>query len=871
MDITHLTIEVRDKDLNRIGQIPMADLSLTIEDQFSNVGSWTLTLPSESPLAAILRQPGSGILVTLENGDVLMSGSTIKPEDAATSTDPNGTLTVDGLTDTVLLADRLCFPNPGNLDPAHQPLTHDKRTGTCEDLMFAYVNANIGPGAPNSADPNLGSRRDTRLQLGTNGHRGPVVTKRARFDILGNLLNELAATADLGFRIVQVGNKLEFQTFAVTDRSQSIRLDIRNNMLAGHKVATAPPSITRAIVAGQDISRDPGETGQEWRFERQFAAVSTAESRAGEAEWGRRIEVFVDKRQENGNSELIQAGKEALQNGGFSQISVQVVPMEDFFSSFGVDWHLGDHITVVVQGVEMQADITGYVLKYDSSGFRMGVTLGDTSALERGHARKVQSLDSRVSNLERGGVTPEGVAAVTVKYLSPTDFNQAALPATYPAGESLMYLNPTTASDGGWIDFASASGVIRTVSNGADVVQTWRRLHGSGNTPELWMRSGNLAQTWSLWKKVALADDVTAVSSSVTTLGGRVTTLETAPGTKIQTVSGVAESALIGSYPVGISHMNVGSGSGWSLNGGLGTVVTHQMSTFRAFQEFHASSDKSQMWKRGFYDTAWEPWQQVAMDGYDLTVHGAMTAGTWYRIAAFGDGIPTGSGPNRAAAEFILSDNESSRNNFIRFRASSAFSTSNSSLILEEYTSVGTPGAISAVRIVNRGGTGGAWVEVLCANSMAGMRMKVRHDDWFGGTRWAPVVASSTATVPSGGASVLVQRGFAPTGEFIAPATLNGWANWDPALFNAVGYRMRPGSVVELRGLVRSGTLSLSSTGRIFVLPPGYRPDLTKVFIPNTNATTVGRCDVNNAGEVFAGAGGNGYFSLEGITFTAMQ
>lgn len=571
VDITHLTVEVRDAALNRIGMISLTDLSLTIEDQFRNVGSWTVVLPSEGELAAILRQPGSGIIVTLENGDVLMSGPMVKAEDSSTSTDPNGTLQVDGVTDTVLLADRLCFPNPGSLDPGNQPNTHDVRTGTCEDVMYGFVNVNLGPGAAVSSDPTLGSRRDARVQLGTNGHRGPTVTKRGRFDVLGNMLADLAATAGIGFRVVQVGNKLEFQTFDVADRASSIRLDIRNNMLAGSKVAIAPPSMTRAIVAGQDIEKEPTESATEWAFERQLISVSTTESRAGEALWGRRIETYVDRRQTDGSSELVQAGAEALQAGGFSQISVQVVPMEDFFSDFGVDWHLGDHITVVVQGEEMAADITGYVLKYDSNGFRMGVILGDPTALNRHPVTMVKALDSRVSNLERGGVTPESVTTVDAKtdnldvrattleggvtaldgridvleaeqgervqILNAAGYTQSSGVATYPEGDSGMWITATQATSQGW-SFAGSFGTLHTYRDWgtADAQQVWQKGGGDTTISTLWVRTGN-SGGWGSWKALLNTDEVNAiVSAAVNPVSARVTTLE-ATRTKTGTVS----------------------------------------------------------------------------------------------------------------------------------------------------------------------------------------------------------------------------------------------------------------------------------------------------------------------------------------------
>ena len=100
-------------------------------------------------------------------------------------------------------------------------------------------------------------RRISTLQMGTNGHRGPTLTKRPRFDVLGNLLNELGLASGLGFRILQVAGHLEFQTFAVNDRSADVRYDIYNNMLSGHSAQSAPPGVTRAIVAGDGAKLDP--------------------------------------------------------------------------------------------------------------------------------------------------------------------------------------------------------------------------------------------------------------------------------------------------------------------------------------------------------------------------------------------------------------------------------------------------------------------------------------------------------------------------------------------------------------------------------------------------------------------------------------
>jgi len=101
-----------------------------------------------------------------------------------------------------------------------------------------------------------------------------------------------------------------------------------------------------------------------------------------------------------------------------------------------------------------------------------------------------------------------------------------------------------------------------------------------------------------------------------------------------------------------------------------------------------------------------------------------------------------------------------------------------------------------------------------------------------------------------------------------APTLLNGWVNYS-ATFNPAGYFRDKTGIVHLRGLVRSGTVTAGTA--IFTLPAGYRPARLEIF-SNVAYTTIyvyGRCDVNTAGNVNFYAGGNAFFSLDGITFRA--
>ncbi|MEU0739263.1 siphovirus ReqiPepy6 Gp37-like family protein [Streptomyces sp. NPDC006134] len=360
-------------------------MSLTVEDAFNNVGTWAMTLPSEHPLAQALRLPGAGVIITGPT-DVLMSGPVSSSEYAATADDRRGSISFSGISDSSILSDMLAWPEPGNPDATTQSTGHDTRTGPAETLMHQYVAANCGPLAPPA-------RRRAGLTMGADYARGPVITKSARFPQLGELLTEIAVTADLGFRIVQRGRELVFETYAVQDRTREVRLDVLAGTLSGQRVAVSPPGATRVIVAGQGELED-----------RTFVSVDNETSQAAEADWNRRIERFVDQRQTNDLAELRQAGDEVLAEKGDTAVAVQAVPVEDSpFMDFGRDWGLGDRVTVIAGGQELVSTVTGLVIKADEDGFRLGAQLGDPSGFDPNAsvADRVTSTESRVSALER--------------------------------------------------------------------------------------------------------------------------------------------------------------------------------------------------------------------------------------------------------------------------------------------------------------------------------------------------------------------------------------------------------------------------------------------------------------------------------------
>lgn len=95
----------------------------------------------------------------------------------------------------------------------------------------------------------------------------------------------------------------------------------------------------------------------------------------------------------------------------------------------------------------------------------------------------------------------------------------------------------------------------------------------------------------------------------------------------------------------------------------------------------------------------------------------------------------------------------------------------------------------------------------------------------------------------------------------------NSWVNFGGSNESAQYYKDYLGRVF-LGGVVKDGTVNPGSTGTIFTLPVGYRPEQAKIYAVPSNGA-FGLCTVNPDGSVVASVGNNTYFSLSGISFRA--
>jgi microcystin-dependent protein len=388
MLITDLTVEVRNASLARVGQILPSDLSgLELALRYNKVGTWKLSLRSDHPLANSLRAPGAGLIVTGPSG-VLISGPTVTATQTKTSDDLVGEWEIVGVEDTVILGERLAYPTPTTADVTLQENAYDIRTGPAETVVKAYVNANIGPSAPTA-------RKITGLTIDTDLGRGSTVTGAARFERLGELCSNLLGASELGFDVVQSGAALMFRVYQPTNRSAYIRMDVDNRRLIKTEYTYTAPQATRVIVAGQ------GEGSN-----RTFLERSNATSTTTETTWGRRIEYFKDERNTSDTATLETAGDLVLSDIGKTIEGIKFTPSDDQTMRYGVDWGLGDKVTVVAGTSEIVQVVTEVALVVGDFGVAIGGTLGDPVTAESNNPEarttsSVSSQDSRISNLER--------------------------------------------------------------------------------------------------------------------------------------------------------------------------------------------------------------------------------------------------------------------------------------------------------------------------------------------------------------------------------------------------------------------------------------------------------------------------------------
>lgn len=256
------------------------------------------------------------------------------------------------------------------------------------------------------------------------------------------------------------------------------------------------------------------------------------------------------------------------------------------------------------------------------------------------------------STIDAGNALVAVAADTVFTYLNPTGYSEATPATSYPDGVSLMWMSSTETSTD-WPTFAGLYGVLQTTNfsvahsvSGADgdTIQLWRRLHGSGISPEMWMRAGNASAGWSNWKRLATADEVSTVSSGLTTANANIASLTTTVTGHTTTLSNIINGVeLAGGVNLNsittpglytqTADSEAASGSNYpeALSGVLEVFAMGANFVTQRYIPYGNNSDR--FYLRNYYvSTGWSAWRKYEASTGDtgwtnMTLNGGFTAG----------------------------------------------------------------------------------------------------------------------------------------------------------------------------------------------------------------------------------------------------
>ncbi|WDS52122.1 minor tail protein [Microbacterium phage UtzChips] len=356
--------------------------------------------------------------------DTLLSGPMTSATFEAASDDITGHWVFTGVSDSVLLADALAYPQPSNGDPTTQAKANDKRSGSAEALLRQYVAYNIA--SSHAPDERLTGLRSRLVLDGVSQNRGNSLTKSPRFQNLLELCQEIGFAGGVSFDIAQRGTELVFRVWTPTDRSAFVRMDMSNDLLKSVSYGFGSPSTTVAVVAGQGEGAD-----------RAIVSRTSDEATDAETRWGRRIERFVDQRNTEVTAELEQKGDETILEGGATATGLQATPTDTDTMLLLRDWNVGDIVAVVIEGQEVKAPVSEVALGVTGAAVTLVATLGEASAFDTDAAsqKRAQETSSRVSAIERTLEVPTAYSLDDIGGSLPLSRTSGTLPTSRLTGD----------------------------------------------------------------------------------------------------------------------------------------------------------------------------------------------------------------------------------------------------------------------------------------------------------------------------------------------------------------------------------------------------------------------------------------------------
>lgn len=369
-------VEVFDRNLKRVGEIDEW-ISLDFTVRLCQEGTWQLLIKSGTRQAELIEK-GGGIAVWQDGvSKPLLSGPVNVFQKYWTKVQHTGpgSLYIGGKCHNALAYSRLAFPDPARpVDEQYRaPLASRMLTasGSTGGLIYSELNTSLGPAA-------LPDRRIAGLNLAPVAVGLPLADA-VRWDVIGGKFEEWFKSRGVGYRFIYNADTqvVDLEIFKPRDLSKQVRFSTDVGNLREYIWTLNAPKVTRVIVgcAGEGLER--------YYFQKVDAAA--------EAEWGRSVEAFVDRRDiqlkvdrstglpvksdlsmtnadfEAAKSAVEEAATAALAEGVGSG-NFQIYPLDTPTCLFGRDYFVGDIVTVAVDGTEYSDVVREVSISVDDGG-----------------------------------------------------------------------------------------------------------------------------------------------------------------------------------------------------------------------------------------------------------------------------------------------------------------------------------------------------------------------------------------------------------------------------------------------------------------------------------------------------------------------
>lgn len=381
-----ITLLITDADLEVQGDPLTGWSSLDVTLKFNEPASGSVALPAHPEVMQQL-VPGARMVV-IRDGSIWCAGPMEQPTDYSWDIDSAngvGEVTVTFSDDLATIAGHITWPEPTLTWAGQHGDTWRTFTATnAETLIRTLVNENCGPGA-------LTARRIPHLVLDTVAGAGSATALSTRFEpVLEACRRAAAAGGGIGFRTRQDGGQIKFGCYTPADKTAVARFSTGLGNLRGLQYSQSAPTVTHALVAGNETEGSSIRT-----------FVEVADAAAAAAWW--RVERYVDGGAENDTTgELTAAGTTEIAEGA-APVSLATVTVDTDDLQAGRDFGLGDKVAVALpHGLQVTDVVRAINLQAAANeGERVSSVIGSQDATtDPRTVRLIRTLTRRLGRLE---------------------------------------------------------------------------------------------------------------------------------------------------------------------------------------------------------------------------------------------------------------------------------------------------------------------------------------------------------------------------------------------------------------------------------------------------------------------------------------